>query len=110
MGSRFARREPITYGFIAKEIENLRKEAQALKEIRQSMGSDDFARKIFDKVFTEDIARLRSMEDMWKTRKAPQPLIYDEVVKSAAEIGHAVSKQDQVAWTLAENLSVFCER
>lgn len=61
-------------------------------------------------VFTEDITRLRSMEDMWKTRKAPQPLNYDEVVKSAAEIGHSVSKRDQVAWTLAENCSVFHER
>jgi len=74
------------------------------------MGSSDFARKIFDKVFTEDITRLRSMEDMWKSRKAPQPLNYDEVVKSAAEIRESVSKRDQGAWTLAENFSVFCER
>ncbi len=74
------------------------------------MGSGDFARKIFDKVFAEDITRLRSMEDMWKSRTAPQPLNYDEVVRSAAKIGHSVSKRDQVAWTLAENFSVFCER
>jgi len=74
------------------------------------MGSDDFARKIFNKVFTEDITRLRSMEDMWKLRKAPQVLNYDEVRKSAAEIRQSVAKRDQVAWTLAENFSVFCER
>ncbi len=74
------------------------------------MGSGDFARKIFNKVFTEDITRLRGMEDMWKTRKAPQPLNYAEVVNSAAEIGHSMSRRDQVAWTLAENFSVFQER
>jgi len=74
------------------------------------MGSGDFPRKIFDKVFTEDITRLRSMEDMWKSRKAPQALDYDEVAKSAAEICHPVSKRDQVAWNLAENFRVFCER
>ena len=92
------------------EIANLRKEAQALKEIRQSMGSGDFPRKVFEKVFTEDIDRLRSMEDMWKSRKAPQPLSYDEVALSAAEIRHSVSKRDQDPWTLVENFSVFCER
>ena len=58
----------------ADEVANLHKEAQALKRIRDSMGSQDFPRLIFDKVFKEDIERLRSMEDMWKTRKAPEVL------------------------------------
>ena len=74
------------------------------------MGSGDFPRKVFEKVFTEDIDRLRTMEDMWQSRKAPQALNYDEVSKSAAEIRHSVSKRDQDAWNLAENFSVFCER
>lgn len=92
-----------------REIEYLRKEAQALKAIRKSMGFGDFPRRVFEKVFTEDIDRLRSMEDMWKTRQAPQPLNYDEVALAAAEIRHSVSKRDQEPWTLAENFSVFCE-
>ena len=58
----------------AKEIENLRKESQALKRIRESMGSEEFPRLVFNKVFKEDIERLRSMEDMWKTRRAPERL------------------------------------
>ena len=70
----------------------------------------DFPRKVFKKVFTEDIERLRSMEDMWKSRTPPQPLNYDEVAKSAAEIRDTVAKRDQEPWSLAENFSVFCER
>ncbi|KAL8827381.1 MAG: hypothetical protein Q9170_007037 [Blastenia crenularia] len=96
----------------ATEIENLRKEAQALKQIRQSMGSDDFPRKIFEKVFTDDINRLRSMQDMWKTRQPPTALDFDAVSKSSAnggEVGESVAKRAQVTWSLAENFTVFCD-
>ncbi|KAL8831600.1 MAG: hypothetical protein Q9191_000780 [Dirinaria sp. TL-2023a] len=94
----------------AKEIENLRREAQALKEIRNSMGSGDFPRKVFEKVFTEDVDRLRTMDDMWKSRKPPQPLQFDQVAEAAAEIRHSVSRRVHDTWSLAENFSVFCER
>ncbi|KAL8990626.1 MAG: hypothetical protein Q9169_008079 [Polycauliona sp. 2 TL-2023] len=96
----------------AAEIENLRKEAHALKEIRQSMGSDDFPRKIFEKVFTDDINRLRNMEDMWKMRQKPTALDFDTVSKSSAsggEVGESVAKRDQTPWNLAENFTVFCD-
>ena len=93
----------------AKEIENLRRESQALKRIRDSMGSDDFARLIFTKVFTEDIERLRSMEDMWKTRKAPEPLDFDTLSKQVLGVGSAVSQKDQIAWSVAENFAVFLD-
>ncbi|KAL8931100.1 MAG: hypothetical protein Q9208_000203 [Pyrenodesmia sp. 3 TL-2023] len=96
----------------AAEIDNLRKEAQALNQIRQSMGSDDFPRKIFEKVFTDDINRLRSMQDMWKTRQPPTALDFDAVAKSSAssgEVGESVAKRDQVTWSLAENFTVFCD-
>ncbi|KAL8883493.1 MAG: hypothetical protein Q9192_007138 [Flavoplaca navasiana] len=96
----------------AAEIENLRKEAHALKEIRQSMGSDDFPRKIFEKVFTDDINRLRNMEDMWKTRQKPTALDFETVSKSSAsggEVGDSVGSRDQDVWNLAENFTVFCD-
>lgn len=101
------------YQVTAAEIENLREEAQALKRIRQSMGSDDFSRNIFEKVFNDDINRLRSMQDMWKTRQPPTALDFDVVSKSSAsggEVGESVAKRDQVTWTLAENFTVFCDR
>ncbi|EMD91706.1 hypothetical protein COCC4DRAFT_69206 [Bipolaris maydis ATCC 48331] len=93
----------------ADEVANLRKEAQALKRIRDSMGSQDFPRLIFDKVFKEDIERLRSMEDMWKTRRAPEVLDYEKLVQESAEVGEFIAQQDQIVWTVAENFSVFID-
>ena len=94
----------------AKEIENLRQESQALNSIRQSMGSDNFARKVFDKVFKDDINRLRSMEDMWRTRKQPNALDFDEISRAASATKPFVAQQDQKPWTVAENFTVFCDR
>ena len=94
----------------AKELENLKRESQALQSIRQSMGSDDFSRRVFDKVFKDDINRLRSMEDMWKTRKQPNALDFDEISREASGIKPYVAQQDQKAWTVAENFTVFCDR
>lgn len=91
----------------AEEIENLRREAQALKRIRESMGSDDFARRVFDKVFKEDIDRLRGMEDMWKTREPPRSLDYDQLQQDTASISSSISFSDQTTWTLHENFVVF---
>ena len=95
----------------AKEIESLRQESQALKNIRESMGSDDFARKVFEKVFKDDIDRLRSMEDMWKSRTPPTALNFDDINKNASHIdASAICQNDQKTWTKIENFSVFCDR
>ncbi|PYI23094.1 hypothetical protein BO99DRAFT_376795 [Aspergillus violaceofuscus CBS 115571] len=89
------------------EIENLRKEAQALKEIRQSMGSDEFAKKVFDKVFNEDIERLRGMEDMWKTRSPPEALNFEKLTEESADVAITISCNDQKVWSTAEDFVVF---
>ncbi|RAL01290.1 E1 ubiquitin-activating protein ubaB [Aspergillus ibericus CBS 121593] len=91
----------------SEEIENLRKEAQALKEIRQSMGSNEFAQKVFEKVFKEDIDRLRGMEDMWKTRDPPEPLDFDKLQEESSNIEAVISCNDQKVWSLAEDFVVF---
>ena len=98
----------------AKEIEELKRESEALRKIRNSVGSPEFPQMLFDKVFSTDILRLRSMEDMWKTRKPPEPLDYATVYKQAEEKGvlanrEAVLKDDQRVWTLEENLVVFID-
>ena len=100
----------VTHVIVAKEIENLRKESQALNSIRQSMGSDDFARKVFEKVYKDDIDRLRTMEDMWKTRQPPAPLEFDGLSKAAEGISTSIAQQDQTTWTEADNFAVFCDR
>lgn len=94
----------------AQEIEELRKEADALNEIRHSMGSDDFCRKVFEKVFRDDIERLRGMEDMWKERPKPDILDYDKLQEESAYVEPAISIIDQRAWTLAEDFAVFKDR
>lgn len=94
----------------AKEIEELKRESAALREIRQAVGTDEFAQMLFDKVFNKDIVRLRSMEDMWKTRKPPEPLDYKSLLAKAAEqIANkdVVIKDAQKVWSLEENFAVF---
>jgi len=94
----------------AKEIEELRRESEALRRIRESVGSPEFHEMLFDKVFNTDIVRLRSMEDMWKTRKPPEPLNYKKLLERASEMmaaKEAVVKNDQKVWSLEENLVVF---
>ncbi|KAE8842518.1 hypothetical protein HRS9139_01815 [Pyrenophora teres f. teres] len=93
----------------ATEVANLRKEAHALKRIRDSMGSKDFPRLVFDKVFKEDIDRLRSMEDMWKTKRAPKALDYDTLMQESLGVGPTIAQQDQVVWNVPENFAVFVD-
>jgi ubiquitin-like 1-activating enzyme E1 B len=76
---------------------------------------------LFDKVFKTDIERLRSMEDVWKNRRPPEPLdfatLYDQASQSLAS-GEPnellaktadIIKDDQRIWTLEENLAVYID-
>ncbi|KAH8883418.1 hypothetical protein GQ53DRAFT_663839 [Thozetella sp. PMI_491] len=94
----------------AAEIEELKKESEALRKIRQSVGTPEFSRMLFDKVFKTDIDRLRSMEDMWKSRAPPEPLDYDTLIARASDAGvtrDAALADGQKVWTLEENMLVF---
>jgi ubiquitin-like 1-activating enzyme E1 B len=92
----------------AEEIRNLKAEAQALKKIRESMGDDSFAKQVFDKVFKEDIDRLRGMEDMWKSRTPPTSLDYSTLqTEASSSTDSTISVSDQEPWSLIENFSVF---
>lgn len=74
------------------------------------MGSDGFGEKVFTKVFNEDVDRLRKMEDMWKTRKPPQPLSFDPLQQEATAVDSTISSDDQKIWSLVENFAVFKDR
>ncbi len=94
----------------AQEIEKLRQEAEALKRIRDSMGTEVFPQLLFNKVYKEDINRLRSMKEMWTSRRAPDPLDYAELsanAESREASKDKIMKNDQRQWTLEENLIVF---
>ncbi|KAI1135369.1 hypothetical protein F5Y05DRAFT_180624 [Hypoxylon sp. FL0543] len=94
----------------AKEIAELQKEAEALRKIRESVGTEHFPQMLFDKVFNADITRLLSMKDSWKSREPPKPLDYKTLMARASEaLTHKdeIIKDGQRIWTLEENLIVF---
>ncbi|OAQ97524.1 hypothetical protein LLEC1_01943 [Akanthomyces lecanii] len=94
----------------AKEIEELKRESEALKKIRAAVGTPEFPRMLFDKVFNADIERLRSVEDMWKSRTPPEALNYDKVLSEASDAIAAKGSllaDDQKTWSLQESLAVF---
>ncbi|SCV74448.1 BQ2448_8087 [Microbotryum intermedium] len=70
----------------AEEIQELRKEAAAIKQLRGSLAEPGAAKRVFDKVYSEDINRLLKMEDMWKHRKPPHPLSWDELSASTSTV------------------------
>lgn len=95
---------------IAKEIEELKKESEALKKIRDALGTAEFQELLFNKVFHSDIVRLRAAEGMWESRRAPEPLQYETVMSQASD---AIASKSQVladgqkVWSLEESLVVF---
>ncbi|EGR48605.1 uncharacterized protein TRIREDRAFT_61945 [Trichoderma reesei QM6a] len=94
----------------AHEIEELKKESEALKQIRESIGTPKFPKLLFDKVFNADIERLRSAPDVWKSRRAPEALKYDEVMARASQLfdsKDAILADGQKIWSLEENFVVF---
>lgn len=96
----------------AEEIAELKKEAEALRKIRESLGTAAFPQLLFDKVFNSDVTRLLSMEDMWKSRRKPEPLEYSKLVEQSAEAlasKEEILRDDQRVWSLEENLAVFID-
>jgi ubiquitin-like 1-activating enzyme E1 B len=94
----------------AEEVVKLREEAQALKKIRGLMGTSEFAQAVFDKVFYDDIERLRSMSEMWQSRTPPKSLRFDSLKADTdlVKLGQALAGHDQRVWSVEENLAVFC--
>ncbi|CAO3607505.1 unnamed protein product [Mucor fragilis] len=92
----------------AQELAALSRETAELKQIKEAVGTADYAKKVFDKVYNTDINRLLSMESMWAKRTKPTPLDYDTLEsESAAAETSAVGLADQKVWTLKENFEMF---
>ena len=73
------------------------------------MGTPEFSQKLFDKVFNTDIERLRSVEDMWKHRRAPEPLKYETLLSQVDEnvSKDALLSDSQKVWSLEDSLVIF---
>ncbi|POS87328.1 hypothetical protein EPUL_001031 [Erysiphe pulchra] len=97
----------------ADEIANLKKETEALRKIRDAIGSDNFPQLLFNKAYRDDIERLRSMDGLWKTRRAPEPLDYMNIHSKAIQTNKysvdQVLKDVQRIWSVEENLIVFVD-
>ncbi|KAJ5083436.1 hypothetical protein N7456_012863 [Penicillium angulare] len=92
------------------EIAELQREKKDLKEIRESMGSDDFSYKVFDKVFRKDIERLSGMKDMWKERNPPNALSWDQLTEQSSPLdSKTIVKVDQRPWSQPEAFIMFKE-
>ena len=101
----------VTDGDSAEEVAKLKEEAEALKNIRGLMRKSEFAQEVFDKVFRDDIERLRGMAAMWVSRQQPTALDFEQLrggVEDLVRQGSELASQDQRVWTLQENLAVFC--
>ena len=63
------------------------------------------------KVFKSDIERLLGMDDLWKSRRKPQPLDHKSFtdLDKMEEPVHDLD-WDQKPWSLAENVRVFKKR
>ncbi|GAA5972717.1 hypothetical protein JCM21900_002363 [Sporobolomyces salmonicolor] len=66
------------------EIQELRKEAAAVRELRAMLTQEGAPKRVFDKVYTSDIHRLLKMEDMWAHRNPPHPLSFEELQAAVA--------------------------
>ena len=100
----------VAYERVADEVANLQQEALALQRIRDSIGSQGFEKMVFEKVFKDDINRLRGMEDMWKNRRPPVALEFDQCLEASQHVHPKMASQDQVVWTLPQNVAVFVDR
>lgn len=93
---------------IAQELAALSRETAELKLIKEAVGSADYAKKVFDKVYNTDIKRLLSMDSMWKNRAMPTPLEFDTLEsESTATKTSTEGLADQKVWTLKENFEMF---
>ncbi|KAJ2882297.1 E1 ubiquitin-activating protein uba2 [Coemansia aciculifera] len=90
------------------ELKQLREESMALAKLAEAMGSPEFARVVFEKVFSSDIARLLSMADMWKHRQPPTQLDYDELESAALDSDFApMSPGTHSAMSLTDAFALF---
>ncbi|KAJ1555454.1 E1 ubiquitin-activating protein uba2 [Nowakowskiella sp. JEL0078] len=96
----------------AKELENLKKEASALKTIRNLAGKPKYVETVFKKVFVDDIERLRSTESLWNSRPIPNVIPLDDFIKNKNKKSKEINKnagiqRDHGVWTVDQNIQVF---
>ncbi|KAL3858925.1 hypothetical protein ACJMK2_009174 [Sinanodonta woodiana] len=67
------------------------------------------AEKLFNKFFRDDIKYLLSMEALWKKRKPPVPLDWNNLPQDVPATTHQVAICDQRLWSVQECADVFAK-
>ncbi|GAA97515.1 uncharacterized protein L969DRAFT_91428 [Mixia osmundae IAM 14324] len=94
----------------AGEIDNLRKEAAEIKAIRKTVHTSGGAQRVFEKVYSADINRLLSMEDMWRARQKPTPLSWTDLTSATEASTSRIASgglRDQHVPSLNESFQLF---
>ncbi|KAJ1772397.1 E1 ubiquitin-activating protein uba2 [Coemansia sp. RSA 1813] len=89
------------------ELRQLREESWALAKLTAAMGSDEFAKLVFQKVFDSDVARLLSMRDMWKHRQPPRVLHFDQLHSAVDSVFDPASIDDHAPMSLEQSFALF---
>lgn len=89
------------------EMQNLKTETEALRKLRDEMGTADFAKKVFEQAYTKDVERLLSMEEFWKNKRKPIPLSYNDLVSQSDGIDASVAQLDQDVWSVPQTFVIF---
>lgn len=85
-----------------------------LRSIKASAGdsSENFIRFVFHKIFHADVLSLASMKHMWKDKKQPSPMIFNDVLEGKfvddgnQEVTEGVL-EDQKVWSLQQCAQKF---
>ncbi|KAG5519230.1 hypothetical protein PMAC_002318 [Pneumocystis sp. 'macacae'] len=67
----------------------------------------DFAKKLFKKLYYDEIVELKSLEDISKILKIINPLSYEDLESKSYLIDQERLKNGQLVWTIEENFQIF---
>ncbi|XP_066992767.2 SUMO-activating enzyme subunit 2 isoform X2 [Anabrus simplex] len=69
-------------------------------------------KKLFQKLFHDDINYLLSMGNLWKSRRPPTPLVWDDLpdaVAGSSKVTKDGALKDQKTWSIAECANIFAQ-
>ncbi|EMR11277.1 hypothetical protein PNEG_00306 [Pneumocystis murina B123] len=77
------------------------------KNIKDSIKDENFAEKLFKKLYFDDIIQLKSMEEISRILKTINPLSYEDLKSKSDTIDKERLKNSQLVWTIEENFYIF---
>ncbi|KTW27147.1 E1 ubiquitin-activating protein UBA2 [Pneumocystis jirovecii RU7] len=88
-------------------INNLHTEKNFFKNIKDSIGNKDFPKRLFKKLYYDEIIELKSLEDISRILKTINPLSYEDLKLKSCAIDKERLKNGQLVWTIEENFHMF---